>query len=87
MRDIPSIASPARLPRRLLLAAGASILAPTDRPYALVGMPRHGGDGGLFIRDVSASTWDYCSRLAGVTDYGTRVPMEVQERVRPGGRW
>ncbi|CAN5683806.1 hypothetical protein BH23GEM11_BH23GEM11_01570 [soil metagenome] len=56
-----------------------------DRPYVLVVMSSFGGDGGALIREVSDAAWRYFSRLAGVTDYGTRVPLEVKERVGAGG--
>jgi beta-lactamase class A len=52
-----------------------------DRPYVLVVMSNYGGDGSELMRDVSAAAWDYFSRLAGVTDYGTRVPLEVRRRI------
>jgi beta-lactamase class A len=56
-----------------------------DRPYVLVVMSSFGGDGGGLIREVSDATWRYFSRLAGVTDYGTRVPLDVKQRVEAGG--
>ncbi len=56
-----------------------------DRPYVLVVMSSYGGDGGALIRSVSDAAWRYFSRLAGVTDYGTRVPLEVKRRVGGGG--
>jgi beta-lactamase class A len=56
-----------------------------DRPYVLVVMSSYGGDGGALIRAVSDAAWRYFSRLAGVTDYGTRVPLEVKRRVEGGG--
>ncbi|MDT8341582.1 MAG: serine hydrolase [Longimicrobiales bacterium] len=57
-----------------------------DRPYVLVVMSSYGGDGGALIEAVSAAAWDHFSRLAGVTEYGTRVPLEVKRRVGGGGR-
>lgn len=60
-----------------------------DRPYALSVMSNYGGNGGALIEEISRATWGYFSRLAGVTGHGTRVPLEVKERVeaerRPGG--
>lgn len=56
-----------------------------DRPYVLVVMSSYGGDGGAVIREISAAAWDYFSRLAGVTEYGTRVPLEVKRRIGGGG--
>jgi len=56
----------------------------TDRPYVLVVMSSYGGDGGALIREVSDATWRYFSRLAGVTEYGTRVPVGLLQRVDGG---
>ncbi len=56
-----------------------------DRPYVLVVMSSYGGDGGAVIREISAAAWDYFSRLSGVTEYGTRVPLEVKRRIGGGG--
>ncbi|MEZ4422033.1 MAG: serine hydrolase [Gemmatimonadota bacterium] len=56
-----------------------------DRPYALSVMSNYGGNGGAVIEAVSAAAWDYFSRLSGVTDHGTRVPLDVKRRI-PGGR-
>jgi beta-lactamase class A len=59
-----------------------------DRPYVVVVMSSYGGNGGAVIEAVSAATYDYFSRLAGVTEYGTRVPLDVKRRVsgrEPGG--
>jgi len=55
-----------------------------DRPYALSVMSNYGGNGGAVIEAVSATAYDYFSRLSGVTEYGTRVPLEVKRR--SGGR-
>lgn len=57
-----------------------------DRPYVLVVMSSYGGDGGQVIREISTAAWDYFSRLSGVTEYGTRVPLEVKRRIGGGGR-
>ena len=56
-----------------------------DRPYVLSVMSNYGGNGGAVIEAVSALTYDYFSRLSGVTDYGTRVPLDVKQRIS-GGR-
>lgn len=58
-----------------------------DRPYVLSVMSNYGGDGGSLIEAISTVTWSYFSRLSGVTDYGTRVPLDVKRRVggTPGG--
>ncbi len=53
-----------------------------DRPYV---MSNYGGNGGAVIEAVSAVTYDYFSRLSGITEYGTRVPLDVKRRVRGGG--
>ena len=57
-----------------------------DRPYVVVVMSNYGGNGGQVIEAVSELTFDYFNRLSGVTDYGTRVPLDVKRRVRGGGR-
>jgi beta-lactamase class A len=59
-----------------------------DRPYVVVVMSSYGGNGGTVIEAVSAAAYDYFSRLSGVTEYGTRVPLDVKRRMsgrRPGG--
>jgi beta-lactamase class A len=56
-----------------------------DRPYVLSVMSNYGGNGGAVVEAVSAVTYDYFSRLSGVTDYGTRVPLEIKRRI-PGGQ-
>jgi len=66
------------------VAAAWGIVDLPDRPYVLVVMSNYGGDGDALIRDISALAWDYFSRLAGVTDYGTRVPLDIKRSV--GGR-
>lgn len=43
------------------------------RPYALAAMATYGGEGGEAIRQASAAAYDYFSRLAGATPFGTRV--------------
>ena len=55
-----------------------------DRPYVVIVMSNYGGNGGAVIEAVSALTFDYFSRLAGVTEYGTRVPLDVLRRARGG---
>ena len=34
---------------------------------------------------ASAAAYDYFSRLSGITEYGTRVPLAVKRRVGPPG--
>ncbi len=57
-----------------------------DRPYVVTVMSNYGGNGGAVIEAVSEATYDYFSRLSGVTEYGTRVPLDVKRRVSGGGR-
>jgi beta-lactamase class A len=57
-----------------------------DRPYVISVMSNYGGDGGAVIEAASALAYDYFSRLSGITDYGTRVPLDVKRRVRGGRR-
>ena len=52
-----------------------------DRPYVLSVMSNYGGNGGAVVTAVSAVAFDYFSRLSGVTEYGTRVPLDVKRRV------
>ena len=52
-----------------------------DRPYVLSVMSNYGGNGGAVIEAVSTVAYDYFSRLSGVTEYGTRVPLDVKRRV------
>ena len=52
-----------------------------DRPYVISVMSNYGGDGGSVIEAVSAAAYDYFSRLSGITEYGTRVPLDVKRRV------
>ena len=52
-----------------------------DRPYVLSVMSNYGGNGGAVVETVSAVAFDYFSRLSGVTEYGTRVPLDVKRRV------
>lgn len=52
-----------------------------DRPYVITVMSNYGGNGGEVVRAVSAAAYDYFSRLSGVTEYGTRVPLDVKRRV------
>ena len=53
-----------------------------DRPYVLVVMSNYGGNGGAVIEKVSALAYDYFSRLSGITEYGTRVPLDVKNQVQ-----
>ncbi len=56
-----------------------------DRPYVLSVMSNYGGNGGAVIESVSALAYDYFSRLSGITEYGTRVPLDVKRRVIGNG--
>lgn len=56
-----------------------------DRPYVLSVMSNYGGNGGAVIEAVSAAAYDYFSRLSGVTEYGTRVPLAIKRRIGGGG--
>jgi beta-lactamase class A len=56
-----------------------------DRPYVISVMSNYGGNGGAVIEAVSALAYDYFDRLSGITEYGTRVPLDVKRRVQ-GGR-
>jgi beta-lactamase class A len=57
-----------------------------DRPYVISVMSNYGGNGQAITEAISALTYDYFSRLSGVTEYGTRVPLAVKRRVNgPGG--
>lgn len=55
------------------------IVAVPDRPYVISVMSNYGGDGGAVIEEVSRLAYDYFSRLSGITEYGTRVPLEVKQ--------
>jgi beta-lactamase class A len=55
-----------------------------DRPYVISVMSNYGGNGGAVIEAASAAAFDYFSRLSGVTEYGTRVPLDIKRRVRGG---
>ncbi len=52
-----------------------------DRPYVIAVMSNYGGNGGAVIEKISALTYNYFSRLSGITDYGARVPLDVKQRV------
>ncbi len=52
-----------------------------DRPYVLSVMSNYGGNGGAVVEAASDAAYWYFSRLSGVTDYGTRVPLEIKLRV------
>jgi beta-lactamase class A len=56
-----------------------------DRPFVLTVMSNYGGDGGAVIQAASALAYEYFSRLSGVTEYGTRVPLAVKRRVGGDG--
>jgi beta-lactamase class A len=65
------------------VASAWGIVDLPDRPYVLIVMSNYGGDGNALIREIAAAAWDHFSRLAGVTEYGTRVPLEIKRRVAP----
>jgi beta-lactamase class A len=50
-----------------------------DRPYVIVAMSNYGGNGGAVLDSISRLAYDYFSRLSGITEYGTRVPLDVKE--------
>jgi len=50
-----------------------------DRPYVIVVMSNYGGNGGAVIESISRLAYDYFSRLSGITEYGTRVPLDVKD--------
>ena len=54
-----------------------------DRPYGLSVMSDYGGNGGAVIEAVSELAFGYFSRLSGVTEHGTRVPLDVKQRLEP----
>jgi beta-lactamase class A len=56
-----------------------------DRPFVLTVMSNYGGNGGAVIEATSALAYDYFSRLSGVTEHGTRVPLDVKRRVGGNG--
>lgn len=58
-----------------------ALIGMPDRPYVLSVMSNYGGDGGAVVEAVSDASYQYFSRLSGVTDYGTRVPLEIKRRV------
>ena len=49
-----------------------------DRPYVLTVMSNYGGNGGEVIEKISAVTYNFFSRLSGITGYGTRVPLDLK---------
>jgi beta-lactamase class A len=53
-----------------------------DRPYVIVVMSNYGGNGGAVIESVSTLAYDYFSRLSGITEYGTRVPLDIKRQVQ-----
>jgi beta-lactamase class A len=53
-----------------------------DRPYVYVVMTSFGTDNEPAVRGASAAGFDYFSRLARATAYGSRVPAEVMQRAR-----
>ena len=61
------------------------LVAVPDRPYVISVMSNYGGNGGAVVEAVSAAAYDYFSRLSGITEYGTRVPLDVKRRIGSGG--
>ena len=57
-----------------------------DRPYIVSVMSNYGGNGGPLIAAVSDAAFRYFSRLSGVTDHGTRVPLELKAGSAPPPR-
>ena len=56
-----------------------------DRPYVITVMSNYGGNGGAVIEAAQTAAYSYFSRLSGVTEYGTRVPLDVKRRIRGSG--
>lgn len=58
------------------------------RPYALAVMGNYSESGLVLsaIREVALSSYEYFSRLAGATDYGTRVDPDLLRSVGSAGR-
>lgn len=52
-----------------------------DRPYVIVVMSNYGGDGGAVVEAVSGLAYDYFNRLSGITEYGTRVPLDAKNQL------
>lgn len=53
-----------------------------DRPYVIAVMSNYGGNGGAVVEAVSRLAYDYFSRQSGITEYGTRVPLDVKQGVQ-----
>ncbi len=49
----------------------------------VIHMSNYGGNGGAVIEAISELAFAYFSRLSGVTEYGTRVPLDVKQRLEP----
>ena len=58
------------------------IVSLEDRPYIFVIMTSFGTANADTVRNASAAAFDYYSRLARATPYGSRVPAEVMKRAR-----
>lgn len=56
-----------------------------DRPYVITVMSNYGGNGGAVIEATQTAAYSYFSRLSGVTEYGTRVPLDVKRRISGSG--
>ena len=53
------------------------------RPFVITVMTNYGGgDGDAAIREAAKAAYAYFTRLAGVTPYGTRVPLGVAKKVK-----
>ena len=57
------------------------------RPYALAVMGNYGETNEISdeIETIARLSHWYFSRLAGATDYGTRIPVELLERIKGRG--
>ena len=64
------------------VSTGWGLVDVPDRPYVIVVMSNYGGNGGAVVEQVSRLAYDYFSRLSGITEYGTRVPLDVKEAAR-----
>lgn len=76
-REVPVAFKPGALPG---VAAAWAIVDAPGRPYVLAVMASYGGDAAAVVAAVSARAYNHFSRLAGITPYGTRVPLEHARR-------
>ncbi|MBI4540888.1 MAG: serine hydrolase [Gemmatimonadetes bacterium] len=60
-----------------------SIVGLPGRPYVLAAMGNYSESDTVYaaIRKVADASYEYFSRLAGATPYGTRVPLDLLDRV------